>query len=81
MKGIQPVKKTLVATSPEVTIWKTFWGDSAQPELVPKPRLLCNTIQMMHGCKWNIQICCPEVDMSSRGRSPSDDMSTEGQHI
>jgi len=22
-------------------------------------------IQMMHGCKWNIQICCPEVDMSS----------------
>jgi len=38
-------------------------------------------IQMMHGCKWNIQICCPEVDMSSRGRSPSDDISTEGQHI
>ena len=21
-------------------------------------------IQMMHGCKWNIQICCPEVDLS-----------------
>ena len=41
----------------------------------------CNIIQMMHGCKWNIHICCPEVDMSSRGRSPSDDMSTEGQHI
>ena len=40
-----------------------------------------NNIQMMHGCKWNIQICCPEVDMSSRGRSPSDDISTEGQHI
>jgi len=38
-------------------------------------------IQMMHGCKWNIQICCPKVDMSSRGRSPSDDISTEGQHI
>ena len=38
-------------------------------------------IQMMHGCKWDIQICCPEVDMSSRGRSPSDDISTEGQHI
>jgi len=38
-------------------------------------------IQMMHGCKWNIQICCPEVDMSSRGRSPCDDISTEGQHI
>ena len=40
-----------------------------------------NIIQMMHGCKWNIQICCPEVDMLSRGRSPSDDISTEGQHI
>ena len=38
-------------------------------------------IQMMHDCKWNIQICCPEVDMSSRGRSPSDDISAEGQHI
>ena len=43
--------------------------------------IVCNNIQMMHGCKWNIQICCPEVDMSSRGRSPSDDISTEGQHI
>jgi len=42
---------------------------------------LFNSIQMMHGCKWNIQICCPEVDMSSQGRSPSADMSTEGQHI
>jgi len=40
-----------------------------------------NNIQMMHGCKWNIQICCPEVDMSALGLSPSDDMSTEGQHI
>jgi len=44
-------------------------------------RTECNIIQMMHGCKWNIQICCPEVDMSSRGRSLSDDISTEGQHI
>jgi len=26
------------------------------------------------------QTRCPEVDMSSRGRSPSDDISTEGQH-
>ena len=43
--------------------------------------MLNDNIQMMHGCKWNIQICCPEVDMSSRGRSPSDDISTEGQHI
>jgi len=42
---------------------------------------LADIIQLMHGCKWNIQICCPEVDMSSRGRSPSDDISTEGQHI
>jgi len=42
---------------------------------------LCNIIQMIHGCKWNIQICCPEVNMSSQGRSPSDDISTEGQHI
>ena len=41
---------------------------------------LTDTIQMMHDCKWNIQICCPEVDMSTRGRSPSDDISTEGQH-
>ena len=40
-----------------------------------------DVIQMMHGNKYNIQICCPEVDMSSRGRSPSDDISTEGQHI
>jgi len=23
---------------------------------------------MAHGWKWNIQICCPEVDMSTRGR-------------
>ena len=45
------------------------------------PACAVNIIQMMHGCKWNIQICCPEVDMSSRGRSPSDDISTEGQHI
>jgi len=46
-------------------------------------RFECKThiIQMMHGCKWNIQICCPEVDMSWRGCSPSDDISTEGQHI
>jgi len=39
-------------------------------------RVTVNNIQMMHGCKWNIQICCPEVDMSSRGHSPSDDIST-----
>ena len=45
------------------------------------PSVQVHIIQMMHGCKWNIQICCPEVDMSSRGRSPSDDISTEGQHI
>ena len=45
---------------------------------VSKP---CDITQMMHGGKCNIQICCPEVDMSSRGRSPSDDISTEGQHI
>jgi len=24
-----------------------------------------NNIQVMHGCKWNIQLFCPEVDMSS----------------
>jgi len=24
-----------------------------------------HSIQVMHGCKWNIQICCPEVDMST----------------
>jgi len=41
----------------------------------------CNNIQMMRGCKWNIQICCPEVNMSTQGRSPSRDISTEGQHI
>ena len=38
-------------------------------------------IQMMHGCKWNIQICCPEVEMSSLGLRHCDDMSTSGQHI
>jgi len=36
-------------------------------------------IQVMHSCKWNIQMCCPEVDTSSRGRSSSDDISTKGQ--
>jgi len=41
----------------------------------------CNITIMMHGCKWNTQIRCPEIDMSSRRRSPSDDISTEGQHI
>jgi len=46
----------------------------------PSPLTLCINcsfyiIQMMHGCKWNIQICCPEVDMLSRGRRPSDDIS------
>jgi len=40
-----------------------------------------NNIQMMHGCKWNIRICCPKVDMSSRWNSLSGDISTEGQHI
>jgi len=40
-----------------------------------------NSIQMMHGCKWNIQMCCPKVDMSTRRCSPSGDISTEGQHI
>jgi len=40
-----------------------------------------NIIHMMHSCKWNIQICCPEVDMSSRGHSQSDDIWTKGQHI
>jgi len=36
---------------------------------------------MMHGCKWNIQICCPEVDMSTWGRGPSGDISSKAQHI
>jgi len=28
-----------------------------------------DVIQMMHGNKYNIQICCPEVDISLWGRS------------
>jgi len=42
---------------------------------------VCDIIQMMHRCKWNIQICCPVIDMSTRGHSPGGDISTEGQHI
>jgi len=39
------------------------------------------TKQMKHGCWWNIQICCPSVEMSSLGLRPRDDMLTSGQHI
>jgi len=39
------------------------------------------TKQMKHACSWNIQICCPSVEMSSLGLRPRDDMSTSGQHI
>ena len=28
-------------------------------------------IQMAHVCECDIQICCPEVEMSTRGRRPS----------
>ena len=36
---------------------------------------------MKHACSWNIQICCPSVEMPSLGLRPRDDMSTSGQHI
>jgi len=39
------------------------------------------TKQMKHGCSWNIQICCPSVEMSSLGLHPRVDMSTSRQHI
>jgi len=39
------------------------------------------TKQMKHACSWNIQICCPSVEMSSLGLRPRDDMSTSRQHI
>ena len=39
------------------------------------------TKQMKHGCSWNVQICCPLVEMSPLGLRPRDDMSTSGQHI
>jgi len=39
------------------------------------------TKQMKHACSWNIQTCCPSVEMSSLGLHPRDDMSTSGQHI
>jgi len=45
------------------------------------PLSVSDIIQMMHGCLRNIQICCPEVDMLSRGRTPSADISHEGQHL
>ena len=52
-------------------------GDDENDEIAR----LADIIQMMHGCKWKIQICCPEVDMSTRGCSSRGDISTEGQHI
>jgi len=45
------------------------------------PLSVSDIIQMMHGCSRNIQICCLEVDMSTGGRSPSADISTEEQHL
>ena len=32
---------------------------------------MCDSIQMSHVCECDIQICCPEVEMSTRGRRPS----------
>jgi len=39
------------------------------------------TKQMKHRCSWNIQICCPSVEMSPLRLRPRVDMSTSGQHI
>ena len=38
-------------------------------------------IHMAHVCECDIQICCPEVEMSTWGRRPSVDILTKGQHI
>ena len=40
-----------------------------------------DTIQMVHVCECDIQICCPEVEMSTREQNWECDISNKGQHI